>query len=171
MTFIQSNCLIIPRSLSLFVKSNPSILPAGGYTLEIQIPWSLMNTIPSAGKILGLVLTNNDRDLGIIKQFDWMNVIATGSYSQPNLWGSLTLSGTKVGTAQSSTKFSLNDRVQVSSDLLNVGLLNVRSTPDGTLLGTQATGALGTVIGGPTNAGGFNWWNINYDSAPDGWSG
>ncbi|OFZ74088.1 MAG: hypothetical protein A3K03_10040, partial [Bdellovibrionales bacterium RIFOXYD1_FULL_44_7] len=33
-----------------------------------------------------------------------------------------------------------------------------------------ATGALGTVIGGPTNAGGYNWWNINYDTGADGWS-
>jgi hypothetical protein len=70
-------------------------------------------------------------------------------------------------TPAPSTKFSLNDRVQVSN-----GPLNVRATANttGTLLGTQATGNLGTVIGGPTTAGGFTWWNINYDSAPDGWS-
>src|SRR3989338_7150953 len=114
MTFIQSNCLIIPRSLSLFVKSNPSILPAEGIVFIKDHGICISKVYPPAGKILGLLLTNNDRDLGIIKQFDWMNVIATGSYSQPNLWGSLTLSGTTVGTAQSSTKFSLNDRVQVS---------------------------------------------------------
>src|SRR4029077_8295370 len=67
----------------------------------------------------------------------------------------------------SSTKFSINDRVQVSS-----GPLNVRATPNttGTLLGIQATGALGTVIGGPTAQGGFNWWQITYDAAPSGWS-
>src|SRR3989344_5880506 len=66
-----------------------------------------------------------------------------------------------------STKFLINDRVQV-----NFGPLNVRSTPStsGTILGTQVTGQLGTVIGGPTNSGGFNWWNINYDSGADGWS-
>ncbi|MHB8710434.1 MAG: fibronectin type III domain-containing protein [Minisyncoccota bacterium] len=70
-------------------------------------------------------------------------------------------------TPPPSTKFSLNDRVQVSS-----GPLNVRATASatGTLLGTQATGALGTVIGGPVSADGFNWWNINYDSGVDGWS-
>ncbi|TLY42810.1 MAG: hypothetical protein E6K59_08050, partial [Nitrospirae bacterium] len=67
----------------------------------------------------------------------------------------------------SSTKFSLNDRVQVIN-----GTLNVRSTPTtaGTLLGSQSIGALGTVIGGPVNADGFNWWNINYDTGVDGWS-
>ena len=65
-----------------------------------------------------------------------------------------------------STKFQINDRVQVTASL------NVRSTPStsGTLLGTQTTGALGTVIGGPVNANGFNWWNVNYDTGADGWS-
>lgn len=66
-----------------------------------------------------------------------------------------------------STKFTLNDRVQVSS-----GPLNVRSAPSisGTLLGTQSTGVLGTVISGPTFADGYWWWNINFDSGVDGWS-
>jgi chitodextrinase len=66
-----------------------------------------------------------------------------------------------------STRFSLNDRVQVT-----IGTLNVRSTAStaGTLLGQQPVGALGTVIGGPTAANGFIWWNVNYDTAPDGWS-
>ncbi|MFA6161789.1 MAG: endo alpha-1,4 polygalactosaminidase, partial [Patescibacteria group bacterium] len=65
-----------------------------------------------------------------------------------------------------STKFSLNDRIQVSS-----GPLNVRATAatTGTLLGTQATGVLGTVIGGPTASGGYNWWNVNFDTGVDGW--
>ena len=65
-----------------------------------------------------------------------------------------------------STKFSLNDRVQTTATL------NVRSTPSisGVLLGAQPVGALGTIIGGPTNANSFNWWNVNYDSTPDGWS-
>ncbi|HEV2210257.1 MAG TPA: hypothetical protein VG167_15880, partial [Verrucomicrobiae bacterium] len=65
-----------------------------------------------------------------------------------------------------STKFVIGDRVQVTASL------NVRSVPStsGTLLGTQPVGALGTVTGGPTNANGFNWWNINYDTGVDGWS-
>jgi len=70
-------------------------------------------------------------------------------------------------TPPPSTKFQLNDRVEVSS-----GPLNVRSTPStgSTILGTQATGALGTIVGGPTYADGFHWWNVNYDSGADGWS-
>jgi len=63
--------------------------------------------------------------------------------------------------------FSIGDRVQASSNL------NVRSTPStsGTLVGTQTVGALGSVVGGPTTADGYTWWNINYDSGVgDGWS-
>ncbi|MBI2096987.1 MAG: peptidoglycan-binding protein, partial [Candidatus Sungbacteria bacterium] len=64
------------------------------------------------------------------------------------------------------TKFIIGDRVQTTVTL------NVRATPSisGTLLGTQAAGALGTVVGGPVVADGYNWWHINYDNAPDGWS-
>ncbi len=67
----------------------------------------------------------------------------------------------------SSTKFQLNDRVTVSS-----GPLNVRATPSisATLVGTQNTGALGTIIGGTIYADGYFWWNVNFDTGADGWS-
>jgi hypothetical protein len=66
-----------------------------------------------------------------------------------------------------STKFTLNQSVQVSS-----GPLNVRSCAgiSCSLLGTQSTGALGTIVGGPVAADGYNWWNVNYAVAPSGWS-
>jgi len=72
-----------------------------------------------------------------------------------------------------STKFAMGDKVEVIS-----GPVDVRSTPStsGTLLFSQPTGALGTIIGGPTTADGFNWWQIDYDTVsipeinPDGWS-
>ncbi len=64
---------------------------SSGYTMEIQIPWSFLQTTPTIGKTMGLLLTNNDRDNGVSKQFDWLNVVATGSYAQPKLWGGLVL--------------------------------------------------------------------------------
>jgi hypothetical protein len=75
------------------------------------------------------------------------------------------VTGTPSGPA--STKFDLNDRVQVSS-----GPLNVRScaSTSCTSLGTQPTSAQGIVIGGPTAADGFAWWQVNFDSGVDGWS-
>lgn len=69
-------------------------------------------------------------------------------------------------TQPTANKFVVGDRVQTNANL------NVRATasPTGTLLGTQTSGALGTVIAGPTVNGGFTWWNINYDTGVDGWS-
>jgi hypothetical protein len=66
-------------------------------------------------------------------------------------------------------KFIIGDRIRVSS-----GPVNVRSKPStdrsSKIRGTQATGALGTVIDGPSVASGYTWWKINYNSGADGWS-
>ena len=70
-------------------------------------------------------------------------------------------------TPPPSTKFIINDRVQATASV------QVRSTPAGESQGTQSTGMLGTVVGGPTYAAlsGVNywWWNVNFDSGLDGW--
>lgn len=67
--------------------------------------------------------------------------------------------------------FSIGDKVQAS------GLVWVRQTAGGTHVGDQASGAQGTVIGGPVSAqiGGagntLTWYNIRWSSAPNGWVG
>ncbi len=63
-----------------------------------------------------------------------------------------------------SGQFQIGDRVQVTATL------NVRATANGTVLGQQQIGAQGTITGGPQSVAGFTWYQINYDSAPDGWS-
>lgn len=65
-----------------------------------------------------------------------------------------------------STKFAIGDRVQTTQNL------NVRAVVSltGTLLGVQTQGSLGTVVGGPTFAESYWWWQINYDAGADGWS-
>ena len=75
-----------------------TLTKAGGYTMEIKIPWSALSVVPSAGRLLGLLLANNDRDFGKSFQFDWLGLINTGSYDRPNLWGTVTLSGTSVSS-------------------------------------------------------------------------
>lgn len=77
-----------------------------------------------------------------------------------------TLSVVAPTSTPTSTLFRSGDRVRATANL------NVRATPSvtGTLLGTQAAGALGTVSGGAIASGGYQWWNINYDSGADGWS-
>jgi hypothetical protein len=61
-------------------------------------------------------------------------------------------------------KFIIGDRVHTTSNL------KVRSTANGTLLGTQKKGSYGTVTAGPVTSGNYVWWNVNFDAGVDGWS-
>ncbi len=65
--------------------------------------------------------------------------------------------------------FAINNNVQV----INVANINVRNGAgtSALILGTQPLGTAGTIIGGPIVASGFTWWNINYATGIDGWSG
>jgi len=84
-----------------------------------------------------------------------------------NATGGTNLANTANTTPAPSTTFSVNDRVQTTA------ALNVRNTPSisANRLGVQSRGALGTVVGGPTYADGYQWWQIHYDYSPqDGWS-
>ncbi len=73
---------------------------------------------------------------------------------------------TPVPVVAPSTKFVSGQRVQTTANV------NVRSTANttGTLLGTQTTGSIGTILNGGVSQGGFYWWNVNYDSGVDGYS-
>ena len=63
------------------------------------------------------------------------------------------------------TKFTIGDRVYVTATKLNV-----RKVPNGKNLGFQKQNAQGTILAGPTTAGSYIWYKINYDISPDGWS-
>ncbi len=67
-----------------------------------------------------------------------------------------------------SIKFVIGDRVQINTG--DGSNLNVRSTPNGSIVGQQPDGAQGTVIGGPVFAGGLWWWEVDFDTGEDGWS-
>ncbi len=70
-----------------------------------------------------------------------------------------------VGDAGSpSTKFTIGQEIEITGSTVNV-----RSTPDGSVLGIQTNGNRGTVIGGPVFASNFWRWEIDFDTAPDGW--
>src|SRR5262249_19230943 len=63
---------------------------------------------------------------------------------------------------------SVGQRVQANS------AVNVRATPGGTLVGTQAAGASGSAAGGPQVATyqgvSYVWWYVNWDNGLKGWS-
>ena len=60
----------------------------------------------------------------------------------------------------------------IGSRIVTTANLNIRSTASvsGTKIGTEPIGSLGTITAGPTTADGYTWWQINYDTNPDGWS-
>ncbi|TSC82763.1 MAG: metallopeptidase [Parcubacteria group bacterium Gr01-1014_20] len=71
--------------------------------------------------------------------------------------------------APCSTRFQIGDRVRVVNTSAEQDL-RVRETPNGTILGNKANGAMGTIIGGPGATVGYCWWRIDYDGGPRGWS-
>jgi hypothetical protein len=73
------------------------------------------------------------------------------------------------GSSFPSTKFAAGDRVRTT---VGTEVRSLPSTTDGTLLGTQPAGALGTVtiVRGPILTGGSWWWQVSYDSGLKGWS-
>jgi len=63
--------------------------------------------------------------------------------------------------------FAIGDRIATTNNT------NVRATGTlaGTLLGVQAGGATGTIVAGPIQMDSITWWQVNFDSGADGWSG
>jgi hypothetical protein len=70
-------------------------------------------------------------------------------------------------TPAPSTNFATDDRVQVNTG--DGSNLNVRSTPNGAVVGQQPNSTLGTIIGGPVFANGIWWWHVDFDTGADGW--
>jgi len=64
-------------------------------------------------------------------------------------------------------EFSIGSRIET------IRSTNVRATAalTGTLLGTQETASKGTIVAGPVSESGIIWWQVDYDSGADGWSG
>ncbi len=61
--------------------------------------------------------------------------------------------------------FAIGDHV-----IMRESGVNVRQTPNGILAGTQTINQLGSVTNGPSTAGGFTWYQVNWDAGVDGWS-
>ena len=85
--------VIISRGTGEDLTATVPVLEEGtdaptGYILEARIPWEGFTATPTAGQTMGLLLANNDRDLGEVRQFDWGNI---RPFDQPDLWGTLEL--------------------------------------------------------------------------------
>ncbi|MES2355275.1 MAG: fibronectin type III domain-containing protein [Pseudomonadota bacterium] len=81
-----------------------------------------------------------------------------------------------VVSSQSTTGgYSVGNRVRVTSAanvrvIPSATITTVPATKQPNLLGTQAAGAVGSVVGGPKIADGYTWWRLDYDTGVDGWT-
>ncbi|HEY8031758.1 MAG TPA: CARDB domain-containing protein, partial [Methylocella sp.] len=146
--------------VNFFVDGNPvstsdnniiSLAPGASVTLTANLG-------PGGGAGLSTWLASAGSHT-VLAVVDPRNRITESSKSNNSL--SITITVTLTPPA-----FVIGDRVQTTANL------NVYATAStsGTILGQQAVGSLGTVIGGPITANNFVWWNINYDIGADGWS-
>ncbi|MBX3740541.1 MAG: C39 family peptidase [Akkermansiaceae bacterium] len=73
-----------------------------------------------------------------------------------------------VAIIQQANGIVIGDRVRAD---LNLKIRSTAST-SGADLGTVPSGSLGVVIGGPTNANGYTWWRVDWESSSlsTGWS-
>ena len=123
---------------------------------------------------IGPYITRKDAGISHPTAYTWYDelIVSTQPIAAPGVAATSGSSSSTGGSSSSgstaSTKFSNGDRVQIATG--DGSNLNIRATANGALLGQQTDNALGTVIGGPVAAGGYNWWNINFDSGIDGWA-
>jgi len=116
------------------------------------------------GKEIGTSPVTSYENTGLLPSTTYTYRIA--AYDETGNASAKSASAARTTQPAPSIKLSIGDRVQT------IEKTGVRSTPlgSGTLLGTQPRGALGTVVGGPWYRDERWWWQIDYESDPDGWS-
>ena len=90
----------------------------------------------------------------------------TYSLSATGAGGTSATSSATVTVASISPALGINSRVKTTE---NLNVRDKANTKAGKLLCTQPAGATGTIVGGPSGAQGYTWWNINFDTSCDGW--
>jgi len=88
------------------------------------------------------------------------------SYFTRDMWNAYIGGGTDIPT-DPPVQIGIGSRIET------IRSTNVRiaGTLTGTLMGVQAVASTGTVVAGPTVADNITWWQVNYDTGADGWSG
>ena len=98
--------------------------------------------------------------------FQWKSPVSAGFALSSCLLslGLIVLSVPAFAQTTSTANFSQGNRILIAATV------NVRSSANGSIIGKESTGSEGTLIGGPTNAGGYAWWDVKYDNGVTGWS-
>jgi hypothetical protein len=137
----------------------PSGETVGISDLNVHDNVTVQNTNIAAGRLSKLAAAFYIWAAGLLTKDEWKTTgeDVSGTWTSPT------------GSSFPSTKFAAGDRVRTT---VGTEVRSLPSTTDGTLLGTQPAGALGTVtiVRGPILTGGSWWWQVSYDSGLKGWS-
>jgi hypothetical protein len=78
-----------------------------------------------------------------------------------------------LATASASVSVGTAPSMKVGARVVTSANLNVRNKANmngGKIQCTQPAGSTGTISSGPSNAQGYTWWNVNFDTGCDGWA-
>jgi hypothetical protein len=161
-------------TISPSIPTNLSATPIS--TTQVNLTWTASTDnvavtgykVYRGGTQLTTVSNTSYTDTNLLPSTTYTYTVSSYDAANNNSSQSSAVSGTTNTLPPSpTTKFTVGDRVKVT-----VKNLNVRATSSGSgkTLGKQYLNAQGTVVSGPTPANGYNWYYINYDKAPDGYS-
>jgi hypothetical protein len=168
--------LIFLNLASAFAQATPAVLvtaPAIGATVTgtITVAASAESSAGMSGvqfEVDGTALGSVVTGAGPLYTLSWNTTTTTN--------GSHTLSAvatdTAGNTATSTISTTVLNQLAVTQRVQTTASLTVYGTPSssGTVLGSQPTGALGTILSGPSSDGQNIWWQVSYDNAPSGWT-
>lgn len=175
-TWTNNNLSQYPNTSCTLAELIPEIFPFGGFytgptlgdssfTINSGYPWLYPTTADAMYVIACSSLADGGGQGQLPGQYVSDIVKVYSSASSAACGGS---SNTTTGGPSSAgdAKFNINDRVQIVG--MNVNVRGSASTM-GIISGQTSTGNNGTVVGGPVTSGGYTWWQVNFDTAADGW--
>jgi hypothetical protein len=148
-------------------------------TVAPSVPTGLSATATSASSVsLGwTAATGTVTGYKVYRNAVMIAQVAGTSYVDATVTGSTSYSYS-VSAYNATTESAQSPAVSVTTPaaatmMQTTARVNVRANPTtwstGTILGTQAKGAIGTVISGPVTANGYTWWKIDFQTGADGW--
>jgi chitodextrinase len=171
-TFTTATPVVTPTTDTI-APSVPTNLSASAVSgSQINLTWSAStdNTGVTGYKVyrngiqIASPLTSSYSNTGLTASTQYTYTVSAYDAAGNTSAQSSSVSATTQATPVVTNKFIIGDRVHTTSNL------KVRSTANGTLLGTQKKGSYGTVTAGPVTSGNYVWWNVNFDAGVDGWS-
>jgi chitodextrinase len=185
---IYNRALSAAEVNQLYTGAVPTPTPTPTPTPDAQAPTTPTNTAgtPVSTSQINLTWTASTDNVGVSGYKVYRNGVQVGTpsgttYSDTgltrNTMYTYTVSAVDAANNQSAQsapisvktrKFTSGETVQVAQAPLNVRSCGGTSC---SVTGKQNTATrTGTIIGGPTDANNYTWWNINYSSGTDGWS-